>query len=139
VNRRHVFALLALMGVLAGHAPADAQGPFYALIVNGSPNLNMNYDGDYLIVRFRRTTRPAGAPTSYVRNVPPGTAAWPDRPLNVQEPLMLKQRMSPQQAEAAFQRLRQNGGYWKFYCRNTGTGYFEVSRSEPTYASVRID
>jgi hypothetical protein len=32
-----------------------------------------------------------------------------------------------------------NGGYWRFFCRNTGAGYFEVSRSEAAYASVRID
>jgi hypothetical protein len=47
--------------------------------------------------------------------------------------------MSPNQAETAIQRLRQNGGYWRFYCRNTNAGYFEVSRSEAAYASVRID
>jgi len=39
----------------------------------------------------------------------------------------------------ALQRLRQNGEYWRFYWRNTRAGYFEVSRSEAAYASVRID
>ena len=132
--------LLALIIVLAGQTHSSAQGPFYALIVNGSPNLLVNYDGKYLFVRgFRRTVRAAGAPSDYVRNVPPGTAAWPDRPLNAQEPLTLKQRMSPKQARPAIERLRQNDRYWKFYCRNTGAGYFEVSRSEAAYASVRID
>ena len=56
-----------------------------------------------------------------------------------QEPLTLKQKMTPEQAKPAIERLRQNGGYWKFYCRNTGAGYFEVSRSEAAYASVKID
>ena len=118
----------------------DNDGDMDALIVNGSPKLLISYDGNYFLVRgFRRTLRAAGASSGYVRNVPPGTAAWPDRPLNAQEPLTLKQRMTPEQAKPAIERLRQNGGYWKFYCRNTGAGYFEVSRSEPAYASVRID
>ena len=137
---RALITLLALIIVLAGQTHSSAEGPFYALIVNGSPNLLINYDGNYLFVRrFRRTVRAAGAPSGYVRNVPPGTAAWPDRPLNGQEPLTLKQKMTPEQAKPAIERLRQNGGYWKFYCRNTGAGYFEVSRSEATYASVKID
>ena len=137
---RALSTLFALIIVLAGQTQLSAQGPFYALIVNGSPNLLINYDGSYLFVRgFRRAVRAAGAPSSYVRNVPPGTAAWLDRPLNDQEPLTLKQRMSPEQARPAIERLRQNGGFWKFYCRNTGAGYFEVSRSEAAYASVRID
>jgi hypothetical protein len=136
---RALSTLLALIIVLAGQTHSSAQGPFYALIVNGSPKLLINYDGNYLFVRFRRTVRAAGPPSGYVQNVPPGTAAWPDRPLNGQEPLTLKQKMSPEQARPAIERLRQNGGYWKFYCRNTGAGYFEVSRSEAAYASVRID
>ena len=131
--------LLALVVVLGTTNSATAQGPFYALIVNGSTNLNVSYDSGYLTVRFRRTLKPAGSPAAYVKNVPPGAGAWPDRPLNVQEPAMLKQKMSAQEAQAAIGRLRQNGGYWKFYCRNTGQGYFEVLRSEATYASVRID
>ena len=137
---RALITLLALIIVLAGQTHSSAEGPFYALIVNGSPNLLINYDGNHLFVRgFRRTVRAAGAPSGYVRNVPPGTAAWPDRPLNGQEPLTLKQKMTPDQAKPAIERLRQNGGYWKFYCRNTGAGYFEVSRSEAAYASVKID
>ena len=134
----YLSVLFVLILLLAGQTHS-AQGPFYALIVNGSTNLNVDYEDGYLIVRFRRTLKPAGPPSSYVRNLPPGTAAWPDRPLNNQEPLMLKQKMTAQRAEAAIQRLRQNGGFWKFYCRNTGAGYFEVSRSEAAYASVRID
>src|SRR5262245_533595 len=124
--RGELAALLALLAVLTSHAPASAaEGQFFALIVNGSPNLKMDYDGGYLTVGFRRTTKPAGPPSGYARNVPPGAAAWPDRPLNSAEPLVLKQKMSTKQAEAAIQRLRQNGGFWKFYCRNTGKGYFE--------------
>lgn len=137
---RGLITVLALIIFAAGETNSAAAEPFYALIVNGSPNLLISYDGNYLLVRgIRRTRKAAGAPSGYVQNVPPGTAAWPDRPLNAQEPLTLKQKMTPEQAKPAIERLRQNGGYWKFYCRNTGAGYFEVSRSQPAYASVRID
>lgn len=137
--RRHLGALVALVVLVAAQTLLSGEAPFYPLIVNGSSNLNVDYDGGYLIVRFRRTRNPAGQSSSYTRNVPPGSAAWADRPLNNQEPLMLKQKLSPQRAEEAIQRLRQNGGFWKFYCRNSGKGYFEVSKSEAAYASVRID
>src|SRR5256885_7553187 len=103
-NRNRVLSVRALTGLLAliifaaGQTPASAAEPFYALIVNGSPKLLISYDGNYFLVRgFRRTLRAAGASSGYVRNVPPGTAAWPDRPLNAQEPLTLKQRMTPEQ------------------------------------------
>ena len=140
LSGRAVISLVALIVFAVGQTNSSAESPFYALIVNGSPNLLISYDGNYLLVRgFRRTLKAAGASSGYVRNVPPGKAAWPDRPLNAQEPLTLKQKMTPEQAKPAIERLRQNGGYWKFYCRNTGAGYFEVSHSEPAYASVRID
>jgi hypothetical protein len=52
---------------------------------------------------------------------------------------MLKQKMTEAQARTALDRLRQNGGFWRFYCRTNPAGYFDVSRSEAAYASVRID
>jgi hypothetical protein len=114
---------------------------YYPLLVNGSPNLLINYANDVFFVHnFRRTLKGAGAPSDYIRNVPPGKAAWLDRPLNAQEPLVLKQtKMSADQARPAIARLKQNGGFWMFYCWNTGHGYFEVSHSLAAYASVRID
>ncbi|MGD0444641.1 MAG: hypothetical protein ABSA39_11965 [Edaphobacter sp.] len=132
-------ALVALGIVLALGTYSFAQGPFYPLIVNGSTSLKMDYTDGVLVVQFRRTLRAAGQPGTYVHNVTPGTAAWVDRPLNAQEPLMLKQTMTAEQAEVAMARLRQNGGYWRFYCQNAGKGYFAVSRSEAAYASVKID
>lgn len=132
-------ALIMLGIMLAVAMPVLARGQSYPLIVNGSTSLRMDYDNGVLVVQFRRTLRAAGQPTTYVHNVTPGTAAWVDRPLNAQEPLMLKQSMTAVQAQTAMDRLRQNGGYWRFYCQNTGKGYFTVSRSEAAYASVRID
>jgi hypothetical protein len=137
--KKHSKVLIALALVLALGTGSLAQGPFYPLIVNGSTSLKMDYTDGILVVQFRRTLRAAGQPSTYVHNVTPGTAAWVDRPLSAQEPGMLKQAMTPQQAETAMARLRQNGGYWRFYCQNTGNGYFTVSRSEAAYASVKID
>ena len=136
--KRYFGALIVLFVVLLQPA-FSGEAPYYPLIVNGSSNFNVDYDKGYLVVRFRRTRNGAGQPNTYTRNVPPGSAAWVDRPLNAQEPLMLRQKLSAQRAEQAIQRLRQNGGFWKFYCRNTGKGYFEVSKSEAAYASVKID
>ena len=136
--KRHFGALLLLFVVI--QQPAfSAEAPYYPLIVNGSTNLNVDYDSGYLVVKFRPTRNGAGQPGTYTRNVPPGSGAWVDRPLNSKEPLMLKQKLSAQRAEQAIERLHQNGGFWKFYCRNTGKGYFEVSKSEAAYASVKID
>jgi len=135
-----LMAFLGLTTVLTMGAPrVSAQEGFFPLIVNGSRNLDATYDKGILVVRFHRTRKGAGSPTTYVQNVPPGSAAWVDRPLNNQEPIELRQRMSEQRAAQALERLKQNGGYWKFFCRNTGNGFFEVSRSERTNASVRID
>lgn len=117
---------------------ASAQGNYYPLVVNGSNSLQVSYDSGYLVVRFRKSRNAAGKPSTYTKLVP-GSAAWVDRPLNPNEPTMLKQRMTEQQATTAIDRLRQNGGFWRFYCRFNPAGYFDVSRSEAAYASVRID
>src|SRR5262245_50522174 len=131
--------LLGLTIALATEAPAVVAQEYYPLIVNGSRNLDATYDNGYLVVRFHRTRSGAGSPSTYVKNVPPGSAAWVDRPLNNDEPIELRQRMNEQLAAEALDRLKQNGGYWKFFCRNTGRGYFEVSRSEKANAMIRID
>jgi hypothetical protein len=140
-KHRNMLVVLAIVLVLGAcsFARSFAQGQYYPLIVNGSTSLKMDYTNGMLVVQFRRTLRAAGQPGTYVHNVTPGTAAWVDRPLSAQEPGMLKQAMTPQQAETAMARLRQNGGYWRFYCQNSGSGYFTVSRSEAAYASVKID
>jgi hypothetical protein len=117
---------------------STAQGAYYPLIVNGSSSLDARYEGGQLVVRFRRSRNAAGQPSTY-NKLAPGNAAWVDRPLNANEPIMLKQKMTEAQARTALERLRQNGGFWRFYCRTNPAGYFDVSRSEAAYASVRID
>jgi hypothetical protein len=68
-----------------------------------------------------------------------GSAAWVDRPLNDAEPSMLKQQMNDGDAASAIAVLRINDRFWKFVCRNTNTGHFEVLRSEPDFMQVKID
>jgi hypothetical protein len=136
--KKYVVVLLAIAGFLVAAPRALAQTNF-PLIVNGSPGLRMDYTNGLLTVSFRRTLRGAGQPDTYIRNVPPGAGSWVDRPINSQEPLTVKQTMNPDQATAAMDRLRQNGGYWRFYCHNTNHGYFEAVRSERADASVLID
>lgn len=58
--------------------------------------------------------------------------------MSPQEPSVLRQRMPEAQAAKVMEHLN-GGGYWEFYCRNTGKGYFEVSTSKLVQASTRID
>ena len=130
--------LLVLLALLVGVVDVRAQQAF-PLIVNGSTELQMHYDKGVLAVRFRHTRRGAISPEHFAANVPPGSGAWLDRPVNAQEPVELRQTMTPAQATEAMARLKQNGGFWKFFCFNTGKGFFGVTRSERAAASQRID
>ena len=137
--RGHLTSLiivLALSATIAGVSTAQAQD--YPLIVNGSSSLDVWWEAGSLTVKFRKSGHAAGQPQTYDR-LSPGTAAWVDRPLNANEPAMLKQKMTKAEAEKAVARLRSNGGFWRFYCHANPAGYFEASRSEPAYASKSID
>ena len=111
---------------------------WFPLIVRGGGGGNATYDGSTLTVRFHKSPVAAGDPTTYGR-MPLGSAAWVDRPLNDAEPSVLRQQMNPNDASSAMGVLRINDRFWKFVCRNTNAGYFEVLRSEPAFMSVRID
>lgn len=113
--------------------PAD----FFPLIVRGGGGVNADDEGGTLKVQFRKSPVAAGNPTTYNR-MPVGSAAWVDRPLHDDEPLVLKQQMSETDAAETIAILR-GGGFWKFVCRNTFAGEFEVFRSERTFAEVKID
>jgi hypothetical protein len=71
--------------------------------------------------------------------MPLGSAAWVDRPVNDAEPSVLMQQMSQADAASPIAVLRINDRFWKFVCRNTNTGHFEVLRSEPAFMQVKID
>ncbi|HEY5704937.1 MAG TPA: hypothetical protein VIS96_05120 [Terrimicrobiaceae bacterium] len=108
------------------------------MLVRGGKGVTATFEGDTLTVRFRKASVPAGDPTKYMR-MPVGSAAWVDRPLNDTEPFILKQRANRQLAGTVIEVLRNKVRFWKFLCRNTNAGYFEVLRSEPVFAQVPID
>ena len=105
---------------------------WFPLIVRGGGGVNATYDGGTLTVRFGKASVAAGDPTTYGR-MPLGSAAWVDRPLNDAEPSVLHQQMNPNDASSAIGVLRNNDRFWKFVCRNTNAGHFEVLRSEPAF------
>src|SRR6266566_1376052 len=111
---------------------------WFPLIVRGGHGVSATYDGSTLTVQFRKSSVAAGNPTTY-RNMPFGSAAWVDRPLNDAEPFALRQQMNGTDAESAIEVLRINDRFWNFVCRNTNTGHFEVLRSEPAFMQVPID
>jgi hypothetical protein len=71
--------------------------------------------------------------------MPLGSAAWVDRPVNDDEPFVVKQPMDEADAASPIAVLRINDRFWKFVCRNTNTGHFEALRSEPAFMQVKID
>ena len=112
--------------------PAD----FFPLIVRGRGGIIADYEGGTLTVQFRKSRRAAGKPTSY-NDMAEGSAAWVDRPLHDDEPSVLKQQMNEADAATTIETLR-GGGFWKFVCRNTFAGEFEVFRSERAYAEANL-
>jgi hypothetical protein len=109
---------------------------FFPLIVRGRGGIIADYEGGTLTVQFRKSRVAAGNPTSY-NNMAEGSAAWVDRPLHDDEPSVLKQQMNDADAANTIETLR-GGGFWKFVCRNTFAGDFEVFRSEPTSAEFNL-
>jgi hypothetical protein len=122
-------------GVLGAYMdPSD----FFPLIVRGGPGVAAAFDGGTLTVQFRKARVPAGDPTTYGR-MPVGSAAWVDRPLNDAEPFVLRQQMNETDAASVISVLRITERFWKFLCRNTNSGHFEVFRSEPAFMQVKPD
>ena len=110
---------------------------WFPLIVRGGGGVNPTYEDDGTVtVQFRKSSHAAGNPTEY-DNLGAGTAAWVDRPLNDDEPSVLRQQMNDAAVTELIQVLR-GGGWWKFVCRNTNAGYFEVLRSERTSAQSNL-
>lgn len=140
LRRSHHAVMLTVMVAAIFLTPRmpSAGEPYWALVVHGGNTTHATYDRGMLRVEFRHSRHPAGDALHYERQVPSGQAAWPDRQMSQQEPSVLYQSMPEQTAAAAIARL-DDRGYWQFYCRNTGKGYFEVLKSGPVYASTRID
>jgi hypothetical protein len=111
---------------------------YFPMIVRGGPGVTTSYTDGVLTVHIRKAHNAAGSPLDYGK-LPVGSAAWVDRPLNDQEPWDLKQRIDQNSARDIMQWLRGSDAYWKFFCSNTRTGYFDVLRSEKASRAVRID
>lgn len=111
---------------------------FFPLIVRGGRGVSADHDGGILTVHFRKARTAAGEPRTYNR-MSVGSAAWVDRPLNENEPFVLKQQMDDADAAETIAVLRNDARFWMFLCSNTNTGHFEVFRSEPAFAEVLID
>ena len=112
-------------------------GTYWPMIVRGGRGLSTSYANGVLTVQIRKAHQAAGDPLHYGQ-LPVGSAAWVDRTLNADEPFDLKQKIDANGAQAIMHWL-QGGGYWKFFCANTGEGYFDVLRSEKTNSAVRLD
>ncbi len=111
---------------------------FFPLIVRGGRGVTATHEGSTLTVRYRKARVAAGSPTTYDR-MPPGSAAWVDRPLNDAEPFVLTQQMNEPDADNTIAVLRNEVRFWKFLCSNTNTGHFQVHRSEADFMVKRID
>ena len=111
---------------------------FFPLIVRGGQGVTASHDGSTLTVQFRKSPVAAGDPSTFGQ-MPHGSGAWVDRPLNDAEPVVLKQQMSGAEAESPIAVLRLNDRFWMFLCSNTNTGHFEVFRSEPAFMQVPLD
>jgi hypothetical protein len=110
---------------------------YYAMIVRGGGNIVTSYANGVLTVNLAGKARnAAGNPSNYGK-LPVGSGAWVDRPLNAAEPVRLKQTIAPEQAQIIITRLRVPDNYWKFYCKNTNQGYFDVLKSEHTEIPVK--
>ena len=111
---------------------------WFPLIVRGGGGLTPTYQNGILTVRFRKSPVAAGDPTTYGR-IPLGSGAWVDRPVNDAEPSVLRQETDQGTASSAREVLRSGERFWKFVCRNTNAGHFEVLRSEPAFKRVKLD
>ena len=116
---------------------ADPPG-FFPLIVRGGRGVTATHEGGTLTVQFRKSPVAAGDPTTYGR-IARGSGAWVDRPLNADEPVVLKQEMNDTSGAETIAVLRNDVRFWKFLCSNTNTGHFEVFRSEPAFSQTKID
>jgi hypothetical protein len=111
---------------------------FFPLIVRGGRGVTARHDGATLTVEFRKARVGAGEPETYMR-LPAGSAAWVDRPLNADEPFVLRQQMDGSDAADVIAVLHNEVRFWMFLCANSNTGHFNVHRSEPAFAQVAID
>jgi hypothetical protein len=107
---------------------------YWPMIVRGGRGVTTSYADGVLTVQIRKAHQAAGDRMKGPVTLPVGSAAWVDRPLNADEPFVLKQKIDANGAQAIMHWLQDGNGYWKFFCANTNAGYFDVLRSEKSYS-----
>ncbi|MGA7128467.1 MAG: hypothetical protein WBZ19_19290 [Chthoniobacterales bacterium] len=115
-----ILLAMAFIAPLIGAAQTN-----FPLRIRGNANLNLNYADGILSVEFRPATAKADS------GLQPGEGSWLDRALNRNEPHVLKQKLSEDEAQSATDYLRNPDHYATFYCANTNQGYFQAANSEP--------
>jgi hypothetical protein len=98
----------------------------YPIRIRGMANLTINYSEGTLSIEFRPAAAKADA------GLRPGEGSWLDRALNRNEPHVLKQKLSQDEAEFVVNYLQNPNHYATFYCTNTNQGYFQAGSSEPS-------
>jgi hypothetical protein len=97
----------------------------YPLRIRGNAKLTANYENGTLSIEFRP------AATKADTGLQPGEGSWLDRALNRNEPHVLKQDLSQDEAQFVINYLQNPDHYATFYCANTKQGYFQAANSEP--------
>jgi hypothetical protein len=132
-TNRSLFTLA--VGCLLCLVPGSAfAADYWPMIVRGGPGVTTSYADGVLTVHIAKAQAAAGDRMKGPVRLPVGSAAWVDRPLNANEPFDLKQKIDENGARAIMHSLQDGNGYWKFFCANTGAGYFDVRRSEKTFS-----
>lgn len=118
----------------------DLPAGYYPLIVRGGPATAASYDAGVLTVHFLHAPVAAGDAATY-GGLPPGSAAWVDRPLNAQEPLFLEYATEDTEAAAAASgALADPERFWRFGCAYDATKQcFVAALSEPVSAGGGSD
>jgi hypothetical protein len=97
----------------------------YPLRIRGNANVTANYANGTLSIEFRPAAAKADA------GLQPGEGSWLDRALNHNEPHILKQNLSQDEAQYVANYLQNPDHYATFYCANTSQGYLQAANSEP--------
>lgn len=115
----------------------DVPAGFYPLIVRGGPEIASTYEAGVLTVHFLPASVAAGDPATYV-GLPPGSAAWVDRPLNADEPGFLEYATADAPAVAEARAALSNPErFWAFACAYDATRQcFVAVLAEPVPATA---
>jgi hypothetical protein len=123
-TRKYLARILMWSALFTATATLPAMGQTnYPLRLRGSSSITTDYNGGNLFIRFQPGDSPAG------NGLQPGQGSWLDRGLRENEPHVIKQTLSEEEAKAIADYLQSETHFATFYCYNTNQGYFEVANS----------